>query len=55
MLALFFVEKAVMYATGIVFIRLLTATGLMFLFLLLVFNAEKRELKGMPLIGKWIK
>ncbi len=55
MLVLFFAEKAVMYFTGIVIIRLTAATALMFLFLRLVFTVEKKELVGMPVIGKWIK
>ncbi len=55
MLALFFTEKAVMYFTDIVAIRLLAASVLMFLFLRLVFAVEKKELSGMPVIGKWIK
>ena len=55
MLALFFTEKAVMYFTDIVAIRLLAASVLMFLFLRLVFGVEKKELGGMPVIGKWIK
>ena len=55
MLLLFFAERAVMYFTGIVIIRLLAATVFMFLFLKLVFAAEKKELRGMPVIGKWIK
>ena len=55
MLILFFAEQVVMHFTGIIVIRLASATVLMFLFLVLVFNVEKKELAGMPLIGKWIK
>ena len=55
MLLLFFAEQGVMYLTGIILIRLLAGAGLMLLFILLVINAEKKELQGMPLIGKWIR
>ncbi len=55
MLVLFFIEKAVMYFTGIVIIRLAAATVLMLVFLRLVMAAEKSELKGMPLIGRWVR
>jgi O-antigen/teichoic acid export membrane protein len=55
MLLLFFAEKGVMYFTDIVIIRLIAATIFMFLFLLLVFKTEKKELAGIPVIGKWIK
>jgi hypothetical protein len=50
-----FAEKGVMYFTDNVIVRLLSGTVLMGLFLLLVLNAEKKELKGMPFVGKWIK
>lgn len=36
-------------------IRLVSATGLMGLFLLLVLKVEKAEMKGMPIIGKYLK
>ena len=55
MLLLFFTEKGVMFITDMLFIRLAAATVLMFLFLRLVFYAERKELGGMPVIGKWIK
>lgn len=55
MLLLFFAQQAVMHYTGIVAIRLVAAVIFMSLFLSLVFNAEKKELSGMPLIGRWIK
>lgn len=55
MLALFFGEKLVMFCTDLLVIRLLFACMFMYLFLLLVFNAEKKELRGMPVVGKWIK
>jgi len=55
MLLLFFIERAVMHFTDIVIIRLVAATVLMLTFLALVFQVEKKELSGMPLVGKWIK
>ena len=55
MLVLFFAEKLVMAITGIVAIRLISASVFMSLFLLLVINAEKKELRNMPVVGKWIK
>lgn len=55
MLVLFFIEKGIMHFTGIIAIRVACAGVLMSLFLLLVFNAEKNELQGMPVIGRWIK
>ena len=55
MLSLFFAEKAVMHFTGIIIIRLVSAAVFMFLFIRLVIEAEKKELVGMPFIGRWIK
>jgi O-antigen/teichoic acid export membrane protein len=55
MLLLFFGQRLVVWITDIVAIRLVTATVLMYLFLRLVYNVEKKELGGMPVIGKWIK
>jgi O-antigen/teichoic acid export membrane protein len=55
MLLLFFVQQGVMHFTDIVVIRLTTATVLMACFMLLVLNAEKNELRGMPVIGKFIR
>ena len=54
MLLLFFAQKGVMLFTDMLAIRLLTGTGLLFCFLMLVAKAEKNELSGMPVIGKWI-
>jgi O-antigen/teichoic acid export membrane protein len=55
MLILFFAEKTVMQFTGSVVIRLVSATVLFILFLLLVFRSEKDELRAFPVIGKYIK
>ena len=55
MLVLFFSQKLVMLLTGIVLIRLVTATALMYAFLRLVYTVEKKELGNMPVIGKWVK
>ncbi len=55
MLVLYFVQTAVMHFTTILAIRLATASVCMFLFLRLVFAAEKNELSGMPVVGKWVK
>lgn len=61
MLLLFFVKVLIDHLTihfshfpQITF-RLISATGLMGLFLLLVLKIEKSELQGMPLIGKYLK
>lgn len=54
MLLLFFAEKGVMALTHIAIIRIATGGVFMFLFLRLIYSAEKKELKGMPLIGKYI-
>ena len=55
MLLLFFAEQFVMYLTGIVVIRIVSATVLMGLFLRLVLVVERKELAGMPMIGKWVR
>ncbi len=55
MVILFFTQKLVAHLTGNIFVRLTSATVLFFLFLRLVMMAEKEELKGMPVIGKFIK
>ncbi len=55
MLLLFFAEQGVMHITGIIAIRVVAATVFMFLFLLLVLNVEKKELGGMPVIGRFIR
>jgi O-antigen/teichoic acid export membrane protein len=55
MLVLFFAEKLVMFLTGIMIIRLICGAGLMYLFLLLVYTVEKKELVNLPFIGKYIK
>jgi O-antigen/teichoic acid export membrane protein len=55
MFTLFFAQKAVMHFITFVPVRLGTALFFMYLFVLLVKSAEKKELKGMPFIGKFIK
>jgi len=55
MFLLFFAQQAVMHFTGMVLVRLVTGSVFMGLFLLLVIAAERKELSGMPLVGKWIK
>lgn len=55
MLFLFFAERLVMYLTDKVFVRLVTASVLMYMFIKLVIAAEKKELARMPYIGKYIQ
>jgi hypothetical protein len=61
MLIFFFVKTGVNYATeGLNYplqltLRVVTATGLMLLYLLLVMKVERAELKTMPFIGKYIR
>jgi len=55
MLLLFFSERLVMFLTDKVFVRLLAASFLMYLFIKLVIAAEKKELAKMPFIGQFIK
>lgn len=61
MLLLFFLKVGIDHATkGLTHfpqftIRVISATGLMALFLALVLNVEKAELKGMPVIGRYLK
>lgn len=54
MLLLYGGESILRLITENLVIRLIGATIFMGLFLLLILKAEKKELKGMPLIGKWI-
>ncbi len=55
MLILFFAEQAVRHFTGIIIVRLATGGLLYFLFLRLVYVVERKELAGMPFVGKYIK
>jgi O-antigen/teichoic acid export membrane protein len=55
MLLLFGTQQLTMYLTPNIVVRLASATVLMLLFLRLVAGAEKQELKGMPVVGRWIK
>ncbi len=54
MLLLFFTEKLVMAMTDKLFIRLATASLLMYGFVRLIAFVEKKELKKMPFVGKLI-
>lgn len=53
-LILFFLEKGFMAIVGSTILHLLFATILMCVFLLLVIFAEKKELRAMPKVGKYI-
>ena len=55
MMVMFFAQKLVMYYTENLIVRLASATVFMLMFLRLVVAAEKSELSGMPVIGKYIK
>lgn len=60
MLSLYLMHRGVVYVTGTLafwpqmLLRLLAATVFMGLFLMLVFKVEKKELKTMPFIGRYI-
>lgn len=54
MLALFAVHSGIKQATPSLIIRLVSATFLIGAFLFFIFLMEKKELKGMPLVGKLI-
>ncbi len=55
MLLLFFAEQGIRHFTTLVIIRLATGTVLMYLFLRLVVKVEKKELAGMPMVGKFFR
>ncbi len=55
MFTLFFTQKLVMHLTDKVFVRLVSASVLMYLFIKLVLLVEKKELIKMPIIGKYLK
>ena len=55
MLSLFAAQVLVMYLTPNLFVHLVSGTVLMLLFLLQVVVTEKEELRGMPVIGKYLK
>ncbi len=55
MFLLYFVQQGIGHFTENLIIRLLSATFLMLLFLRLVAEVEKKELVGMPVIGKYLK
>lgn len=55
MLLLFFTQKLLGHFTENIVVRLSSAMVLMIIFLRLVVAAEKEELRGMPVIGKYIK
>lgn len=55
MLLLFFAQKAVGHFTESIVIRLGAATVFMLSFISMVVFAEKEELKGLPVVGKYIR
>lgn len=55
MLLLFAAQRGVMQITDSLALRLLSATGFMGAFTLLVLRREKSELSAMPVIGRWLK
>ncbi len=55
MLLLFFTQKLVGHFTESIIIRLGSATVLMVLFIGMIAGAEKEELKGLPVVGKFIR
>ena len=55
MLALFFAQKLVMHITDWSIVRFISGSIFMLLFLRLVLAAEKKELTGMPFVGRLIK
>lgn len=55
MLLLFFSERGVMWLTDNVVIRLGAACVFMLLFLRLVLMVEKKELRGLPVVGRFIR
>ncbi len=55
MLLLFFVHLGIKGLTGSLLLRIVAATVLMLIFLTFVLTIERKELKGLPVIQKWIK
>ena len=55
MVILFFAQQLVMRLTGNFVVRFVSASVFMAMFLRLVLMAEKKELAGMPFIGKYVK
>ena len=55
MVIMFFTQKLVGHFTENLIVRLTSATVLMLMFLRMVVAVEKEELKGMPVIGKYLK
>lgn len=55
MLVLFFVQRGVVHFTDNLLIRLASASVLMLVFVGVVIKSEKKELAGMPVIGKYLK
>lgn len=55
MAIMFFTQKLVGHFTESLIVRLTSATVLMLMFLRMVVAVEKEELKGMPVIGKYLK
>lgn len=55
MLLLFFIQSGIRMMTQTIVIRLLSATVLVVVFLFFILVAERKELKGWPLIARWVK
>lgn len=55
MLLLYFIDKAVCSLTPAVLLHLAFGTVLLLAYLFFIFNAERKELQKMPLIGKWVR
>ena len=55
MLALYFIHSGIQLMTTIAGIRLFAATILIGLYLFFVFIMERNQLKGLPVVGKWVR
>ncbi|MCW3122173.1 MAG: polysaccharide biosynthesis protein [Flavipsychrobacter sp.] len=55
MLALYFIDIGICSLTPSVLLHLLAGTVLFVAYILFIIKTEKEELKGMPVIGKWMK
>ena len=55
MLALYFVDRVFCSMTTAVWMHLVVGTVLLLGYLFFLFNAERKELSRMPMIGKWVR
>jgi len=55
MLLFYYINMGLRMITPIVWIHLVSGTVFLFLYLRFVYEIERKELKKMPLIGKWVK